>query len=775
MQRAAASQLTRLLICPLRRHQALLLNSTFPYPAAASADEILPSGHHLLHLHHLHRSLHELSAIASRPAPLTELAVASRPAAPSTILRNCMRLSVLVRCFSNGSLLPCPLVQYSDGLPSTQQSITEEPSPDCTVVSGHATWNQEKQQGDISSIAEGKAVSPVVLLSDTKSQVDTEHVVLHRLLRDPHYTQSSEDSKGNTLATSPSDVALRLHGNKGFGVRNHVVLEGPLLPSGSDWNEASSPSDIVPQALTDGGVKGIDDSVLESRSFLENDIGTDSSEACAKQSFEQKFGHSSELPVDASSVSLILDKYGWGPHTEGILQSFIGSITPELVANVVHEQKDAKVAFHFIEWAGKQPNFEHQEEIFTKVVGRLGKCSDFETAWTVLEFMRKHGLKVNYAFGIFIHRLKSANMVDEAIRAMDSMVSLDVNPTVPLYTVAFQLLLNCNNLKDVQRLYMKMRQVGLQPDTKLFGILVSGFGKAGKVDDALFFFEEMQRSGVLPDSFIYTSLIGTLATVGQYGEGQKFYTEMVQNNCLPSVLSRLDLECALYGVSSMEQIQRFLEGLENRGHLISVHTYNNLLQHLLDNKMLTEAVEVFCRLLEEPQRQDRLQSLDKAAAGPNVDSYSLLICGLCKEGELTEALLLFKEMLVKGFKSSSEVCNCLLHGLSSNKGYVYEAVELSSHVVRAKLIVDVETQKTFLRALHTSGDMSKALQIFNTMKWRGCIDPRSNFHELIGVVREEPLMQGSSGGDISEVQTGSSICPCELTGVSLSTPGSQNK
>ena len=123
-------------------------------------------------------------------------------------------------------------------------------------------------------------------------------------------------------------------------------------------------------------------------------------------------------------------------------------------------------------------------------------------------------------------------------------------------------------------------------------------------------------------------------------------------------------------------------------------------------------------------------SLDKPR--PNIDSYSLIIRALCQNGLLKEAVHCYKEMVMSGLKPGTEICDFLLHYLS-NAGLLYDAVKLSKYIIKQKLVVSVGTQRTFFKSLHAAGDLSNALKIFDSMKWRGCITQTSSFHEVIGI------------------------------------------
>lgn len=474
------------------------------------------------------------------------------------------------------------------------------------------------------------------------------------------------------------------------------------------------------QMLEDGSKIRVEDSMLEDPPEEPVDPSTIHS------------NESSADPLSIMNICFILEHNGWGPITEARLQQFVAKLTPDLVACVVSHQKDAKVALSFLEWAGEQDAYEHRAHTFTKVVGRLGKNRDFAAAWNVLESMKRHGLDVNYAFSVFIHRLKRAHMVDGLVKAMDSMSNLNIIPTVPLYTLALEPLLSANNLREARRLYWQMLHSGLLPDKKLYGVLISGLGRAGKLADSLHFFTEMKKRGISPDSFVYISLVRSYYAAGKCDEAKKVLKEMIHNGCFPKVFTPLELACALHGENTMEQIKIFLEDITINGHVLSVYTYHNMLQYLLDVGKLCEAVALF-RMSGSVQDVDgNFQESTNVGLKQNLDSYALLTVGLCKAGKIVEALDLFHELLASGLKPNAAICNNLLFSLS-NAETIDKAFEFCDHIQKQKVIVNVVVQRAFLSAIRASGQLSKGLKVFDTLKCMGCINQRSNFHSLIGL------------------------------------------
>lgn len=473
------------------------------------------------------------------------------------------------------------------------------------------------------------------------------------------------------------------------------------------------------------------------------DSGDKSEESADKEVrvFKPKLIHNrtplSDYPAEietARTLCLILDENGWNEDSVKKLQKVVIKITSDLIVDVASRLKSIGVAWDFLNWASTQEGHEHGDEIFAKVIGRLGRQRAISCAWHLLERMSQRSMEVNYAFSIFIHRLRRAKMVDEVVKAMNGMKYLTVVPTVPLYTSALQFLLKANSPDKAKRLYNQMVQDNLLPDKKLYELIAIGFGRAGKLDDALITLQGMQRQGYIPDVSIYTTLMGCFSRVGQLDDGRKLYLEMIRNSRLPEVFTYHELACALHGDSTMELVDKFLEVLETKGSDLRIHTYNNLLQYLFNVGKHDEAKEVFHRI---PGNKQVGKGFEKQLrkCRRTLDTYKVCIFGICKGGHLAYALEIFNAMLVSVPKPDGDICNHLLM-LLSNAKMMDEALELIPHVMKLKVHVSNDAQQSFFSALRSCERLDTACKIFRCMKRKGCIDQDSDFVSLIGLENE---------------------------------------
>jgi len=83
---------------------------------------------------------------------------------------------------------------------------------------------------------------------------------------------------------------------------------------------------------------------------------------------------------------------------------------------------------------------------------------------------------------------------------------------------------------------------------------------------------------------------------------------------------------------------------------------------------------------------------------PNMTTYNILIDGLCKEGRLRNAQVIFKHFLIKGYNLTVWTYSIMINGLCL-EGLFDEAVTLVSKMEDNGCILDAVTNETIIRAL----------------------------------------------------------------------------
>ncbi|KAK4420981.1 Pentatricopeptide repeat-containing protein [Sesamum alatum] len=105
--------------------------------------------------------------------------------------------------------------------------------------------------------------------------------------------------------------------------------------------------------------------------------------------------------------------------------------------------------------------------------------------------------------------------------------------------------------------------------------------------------------------------------------------------------------------------------------------------------------------------------------------YSVLIHGLCKDGKLKDALMIWKHVLAKGLTPDTVAYSSMIHGLC-NAGSIEQGLHLFNEMLckASNSKPDVITYNILINALCRQNRISQAIDLLNSMLDLGC-DPDS--------------------------------------------------
>ncbi|KAH7543320.1 hypothetical protein FEM48_Zijuj02G0171800 [Ziziphus jujuba var. spinosa] len=230
-------------------------------------------------------------------------------------------------------------------------------------------------------------------------------------------------------------------------------------------------------------------------------------------------------------------------------------------------------------------------------------------------------------------------------------------PNLQTYAVLLDGLYKNQQLDEAMELFSEMEEKKLDLDMVIYNILIGEFvgGRISGAIDCL----EMEEKGYIPDSCTYNIMICELITNNQTSKAVELNKEMVEG-CFSADLSTaamfvdliskamlaLEVVRDLYGES-----ESFLlcEGSLDLGDLKSgVLLLQNhfMYNYPVNNVGRTEvARELFYKMQDDGQL-------------PDLQTYGVLLDGLCKSKQLDEAMELFSEMEEKNW-----IYNILIGGL----------------------------------------------------------------------------------------------------------------
>ncbi|KAJ3670722.1 hypothetical protein LUZ60_008148 [Juncus effusus] len=238
-------------------------------------------------------------------------------------------------------------------------------------------------------------------------------------------------------------------------------------------------------------------------------------------------------------------------------------------------------------------------------------------------------------------------------------------------------LLSSHSLLHAHRLLFHMHLVGPSPSKATYTTILSGYAQIGEFHAARQLFDEMFEYHVVPNSLTYSMLIKAAlrkrAHLSEAGELMRNFWQEV----------RIEKE----------------EGKEAK--YVRNGAFANIIQCLCHDGLFHE---VFHMAEKMPQGNSIGEEF----------SYSHMIDSLCRYGQYHGASRIMHIMKKRGLIPSMVSCNCIIHGLSLNKGCM-RAYQLFKEGVSFGYTPYEPTYKALVESLCRENDLAKAKDVLNLM------------------------------------------------------------
>ncbi|XP_062219546.1 pentatricopeptide repeat-containing protein At3g04130, mitochondrial [Phragmites australis] len=329
-----------------------------------------------------------------------------------------------------------------------------------------------------------------------------------------------------------------------------------------------------------------------------------------------------------------------------------GMVTVETVAKSIRRLagarrwKDAIVLFDKLEDMGLERN----TETMNVLLDALCKEKKIELAREVFAVLSPHIAADAYTFNIFVHGWCSMHKIDEAMWTIEEMKSRGFPPTVITYTAVLEAYCKQRNFRRVYEVLDSMCSQGCHPNVITYTMIMTSLAKCERFEEALSVSHRMKSSGCNPDTLFYNSLINLLGKAGHLFEAsQVFRVEMPRNDVPRNLVTYNTMISILCHYGRDDDALSVLKEMEAQSCKPDLQTYQPLLRLFLSRRGRGDDVH---RVLSE--------LINKSGLGLDLDTYTLLIHGLCRVGEIDWAYRLYDEMVGSEIMPRHKTCELLL-------------------------------------------------------------------------------------------------------------------
>lgn len=397
----------------------------------------------------------------------------------------------------------------------------------------------------------------------------------------------------------------------------------------------------------------------------------------------------------------VVERLEWGCEVEKRLMEMKFCVSEVFVDRVLMGLRRRPLkAFEVFKWFVRGCNYNHRIGTYNVMVRVLGRYDSIEEFWSLLKEMKDVGYDLDLDTYIKISRHFQKNkMLEDAVKLYEHVMDGPYNPLAKECSVLLRVIAASNtpDLDLVFRVVDKFEAAGHVLEKTGYDLIHRSLTRVGRFDEAEKIMETMRNTGYEPDNITYSQLIHGLCKERRLEEACKVLDLMVVNECFPDLKTWTTLiqghcaagevDRALYYFSKMMEedceadadlldvlVNGFLDQHRTDGaytlliELVSrarlrpwQATYRNLIQHLLGEQKLEEAVSLLhlmrksnYPLYAEPfvQYISKFGTVDNALRFlkvlsskeyPTISAYQHVFQSLFQEGRHSEA----KDLLYK--------------------------------------------------------------------------------------------------------------------------------
>ncbi|KAL9313163.1 hypothetical protein ACSQ67_018615 [Phaseolus vulgaris] len=388
------------------------------------------------------------------------------------------------------------------------------------------------------------------------------------------------------------------------------------------------------------------------------------------------------------------------------LTKFSPHLTPDLVVQVIKNQKNPHHALHFFNWSSNPnpnpKNYSHTPFCYAAITDLLLSHSLFSTAYSLL----RHSNKLSdFLICRFINALGHCGDIRGAIHWFHKAKNLGTGRRVYSCNAILGVLVRANRINFAKAIYDQvLAEAVVEPDVYTHTTMIRGFCKVGMVESARKVFDEMRCE---PNMVTFNTLIHGFCKRGDMEGARWVFDRLVESkSCEPDVVSFTTL---IYGYSKRGEFKKAVECLKEmmeRGCSPNVVTYNALVEGLCLSGEVDEAKKMMSRM--------RLNGLKD-----NVATNTSLLKGLCIVGKSDEAFKHLREMVSRGMKPDVKAYGVVVNEYCKI-GKPREAVSLLREMVTRGVKPSVSSFNAVFRVLVDEGKIDEGVLLLKQMSQMRC-------------------------------------------------------
>ncbi|XP_065857561.1 pentatricopeptide repeat-containing protein At5g47360 [Euphorbia lathyris] len=419
-------------------------------------------------------------------------------------------------------------------------------------------------------------------------------------------------------------------------------------------------------------------------------------------------------------------------NTEKALNSIKAKLDSKCVNEVMDKcsLNNSQIGLRFFVWAGNQSNYRHSDFMYSKACRLFKIKQNPKVVLDLIEVFRSDKCAVTVkTIKVLLNLCKQCSLADEALVVLRKMPEFGLRADAVAYNTVIRLFCEKGDMDVAQKLMGEMGLIDLYSDMITYISMIKGFCDIGRVEEACGLLKEMRNRGCVPNVVAYSTILDGLCKFGSVEKALELLGAMEKEggNCSPNVLTYTSVIQSLcekgraidafavldrmeaYGCPpNRVTVSTFLKGLCMEGHVEEAYKlidrvvmggsisygecYSSLVVCLIRIKNVEEAEKLLRKMLVSGHKPDGL-------------ACSLMIKALCFNKRVLDGYHLHDEIEKIGLLSTmdSDICSILLAGLCQ-EGNSVEAVKLARSMLQKKISIKHPYVNKVLHHLKKLGD-----------------------------------------------------------------------
>ncbi|KAJ4972179.1 hypothetical protein NE237_005278 [Protea cynaroides] len=346
---------------------------------------------------------------------------------------------------------------------------------------------------------------------------------------------------------------------------------------------------------------------------------------------------------------------------------------PEIVEKVLKRCfKVRRLALRFFNWVKHRAGFSHTTGTYNTMIYIAGEAKEFVLVEKLVEEMDKNSCPKDVkTWTILISQYGKAKMIGKALLVFEKMRKFISEPDERAYKLIISCLSAVGKSEVAIELYKEMVHKDMVVDLKLYQQLLACLSGSGNVSAVRSVGDDMIKIYQFPEHTVYSNMLKSFCISGRIREALELIHELksrkitvdagsleilVKGLCradriadaleIADILKKTNVahgkvyEIIINGYLRRNDVSRALElftTVKESGHLPSVTTYTEMMQHLFQSNEYQRACELYDDMLENGVEPDAVAIMG-------------VVAGHVRHGHVSQAWEVFRNMKEKGFK-----------------------------------------------------------------------------------------------------------------------------